>query len=131
MANRFELLQVTTISGSAQAAGKAVAGAKELLVFVELSAPVTTPAITVYLQSSDDGGSTWYDIAHRGSKKTDSGATEPVGGQPDGERNIMDAETTAEKYVARYTEFGDKVRLAYIYSGAGSIDLRAEAVAKP
>lgn len=129
MAERISLLQKVTVSATGQGNAKAVAGAKELLVFIDITDEVTTPVLTVYLQSSSDGGSTWYDIPHRGAMILSAAAGEPAI-IAEGKRNIADAAGDVGKHVARYTEFGDNVRLAHVFSGAGSFDLRGDMVAK-
>lgn len=129
MAFRIDLHAKATISASGQGGAKAVAGVKELLVLVDVTDLVTTPTLTVYLQSSSDGGTTWFDVPHRGAKLLTATAAEPAA-EIEGDRNIVDATTAVAKWAARYTEFGDLVRLAFIFSGAGSFDLAAKAIGK-
>jgi hypothetical protein len=129
MAQTFDLAAKATVSATGQGGSKAVAGVKELLVMVELSDEVTTPVLTVYLQSSWDGGATWFDIHHQGSTLTAAAAAEPAA-EPALSRNILDARADNEKWSARYTEFGTHIRLAHVFSGAGSFDLAAKAIGK-
>ena len=131
MAQTISLKQSAAQTATGQGDAKAVAGIKELVVFFDLTAISGAGAdITPYLQSSRDGGATWFDIAHDGSKKLDAAEAEPAGIAA-GNRNIQLNITAVEKWSARYTNFGDQVRIAWVITGTTpSVTFQVDAVGK-
>ncbi len=80
----------------------------------------TAPTLTLFLQASDDGGISWYDIPHDFQLKTSTSGVDQTA--TPNKRNIFDVEVDATaKAVAIYKHmpFRD-VRLHYIIGGSGS-----------
>lgn len=117
-ATRFELQASGAKTATGQGGGVAAAGIKEMLVFIDITAVSgTNPRLTLYLQASSDGGTTWYDLPHDGSVVHASGAIQGNAQTP-GSRNILADESTTLKATARYRgAFGDHVRPAWVISG--------------
>jgi len=116
---RFELLASAAQSATGQGSGISVSGIKAMLVCVDVTS-VSGSCTAIYMQSSSDGGTTWFDLLAAtkccltsGSGTTTTGSTV---------RNIMsDALTTGnvQKIAATYNSFGDYVRAAFVISGSG------------
>jgi hypothetical protein len=94
--------RITLQASSAQTAtnnGTAYTGVgnrREMIVFLNVTAVSgTTPSMTVKMQTSDDGGTTWYDI-------------------PGG---AFTAATAATTQLLSFTAFGDTVRCVSTISG--------------
>lgn len=86
--------------------------------------------LSVWLQGSDDGGTTAYDIASDQRFESSTAATDITAALD--KRNIVDAETAVAKWMAIYKELPtDTVRLAWVISGTTpSITFSASAVGK-
>lgn len=131
-ATRFNLQASGAQATTGQGGAKAVAGVKE----IEVSLDVTvvsggTPVLTVYLQSSRDGGLTFFDILHEGAiiLSAVSAAGVKIAA---GERNIITDGAVVLKASARYNNFGDIIRLAWVIGGTTpSFTFQADAIGKP
>jgi hypothetical protein len=128
---RFEILasaaQVATANGSAIS----TSGIKEMVVYATCTASSAPTRLDVYLQSSSDGGTTWYDIPAEFVLLTTATGTD-VTSTSTMKRNILDNVTTcasAVKAVAVYRVFGDQVRAAWVISGT-SFTISVKAVGK-
>lgn len=130
-ATRFELLASGAQTATAQGSAISTSGIREMLVFATCTASNTPTRLDVYLQSSSDGGTTWYDLPAEaqmltGTAGTDITSTNVV------RRNILDNVTTCastQKAAAKYTVFGDLVRAAWVISGT-SFTISVKAVGK-
>lgn len=131
-ASRFSIISSTAQTSTAQGGAVAVGGITEMVVLIDCTAVSgTTPQITVYLQSSRDGGQTWFDLTHEGAVVLSSGAS--AGAQEaTGSRNIVSGLGATFKALARYRVFGDFVRVAWVISGTSSptFTFQADAVGK-
>lgn len=128
--NRVELLASGTQTASAQGSPINVAGAKELIVFATCTASSSPTTLDVFLQSSSDGGTTWYDLTADAAMTTDGDGTETAAVA--NKRDVLDNVTTcasAVKAIARYTNFGDQVRVAWFITGT-SFTFSVKAVVK-
>lgn len=115
---RFDILASATQTATAQGGAISVAGIKELTVYATCTASNTPTQLDVYLQSSSDGGVTWYDLTADVTQTTNTAASETAAVA--NKRDILDAVTTcatAVKAIAKYTVFGDQVRAAWVISG--------------
>lgn len=125
---RIELSASAAQNVSGQGGAQAVANVKEITVFVDLTAIDTGTTLDVYLQSSSDGGTTWYDIAADWSLLTS--ATRTTGAMVTvPARSIAAFTTAAAKAVGVYTKFGDLVRAAWFINGT-SYTFSVKAVVK-
>lgn len=109
------LLASAAQTASANGATVDVSGIKELTVYVNVTAGSgTLSAFSVYLESSDDGGTTWYEILADEILKTTGTAAEPT--PTIQKRNIVTeaAIVTSAKYAATFTNFGNKVRVHWL-----------------
>lgn len=86
-------------------------------LFVNLTAiSGATATIDAYLQASDDGGTTWYDVPCDLKIKTVASATEDTASA--NKRDVLDGVTATGKFFARYAYLNsDAYRLAWIISG--------------
>lgn len=130
-ATRFELQAAGPQVATGQGGQVTVAGIKEMEVFVNVTAQSgTTPVLTVFLQSSSDGGTTWYDLPHDGVLETEATAAEgdhrseaiatDAGTNKGGARNVIHSLAGAsvpQAAFARYKNLGDLVRAAWVISG--------------
>lgn len=144
-ASPFTLLDSGTINASGQAGAIPVGNITELALAVTADTFTgTTPLLTVWMQSSMDGGLTWqdcpYDLALEHTNTT-SNHTESQHFSPDlsgsgtygkeRARNIFEQKNSTVSAIAQYSVFGSLVRLAYALSGTGpSCRLQAKAVGK-
>lgn len=131
-ATRFNLQASGAQTATGQGGGKAVAGIKEMEVTLEVTAVSgTSPVLTVYLQSSRDGGLTFFDLLHVGSVTLAAGSTEG-NVEAEGSRNIVSTISVTLKALAKYVNFGDLVRLAWVIGGTTpSFTFQADATGKP
>jgi hypothetical protein len=106
-------------TGSANGATMDVSGAEELLVFLHrTTASGTITAFSVFVETSDDGGSTWSELC-ADSLVTTTGAAADVTATKD-KRNLVTETTltsTDLKALARYSNFGSKVRVRWLLTG--------------
>lgn len=129
---RFNILASAAQTATAQSGGVSVAGVTEMVVAVQCTVVSgTNPQLTVYLQTSRDGGSTWFDALHEGAVILTSGAG-TVTTEPNQTRNIVQGVGATFSATARYRVFGDYVRLAWVISGSATptFTFQADAVAK-
>lgn len=115
---RFEVLASATQTATAQGGAVSVAGLRELTVFVACTASTTPTQLDVYLQSSSDGGVTWYDLTAETIQQTNTAAAETAAAA--NKRDVLDAVTSCAstvKGIGRYTAFGDQVRAAWVLTG--------------
>lgn len=127
----FQLIAPAAQTATGQGGGVAVAGITEMLVVVNVTAVSgTTPTLSVYLQSSSDGGTTWYDLPHGGSLILSSVAQQGAV-EPSGNRNIISGATGTLKAAARYVVFGQYVRAAWAIGGTTpSFTFEVDAIGK-
>lgn len=132
---RFEILASAAQTAVAQGSGIAVSGIKNLLVMVDVT--VCSASLSVWMQGSSDGGTTWADIpfdwclenavtTHTEGRHFWPGvnSTSTTGNNNvafEGTRNMIDRASSATRRVmAKYTTFGDYVRAAWNVSGSGA-----------
>jgi len=116
-ATRLELLASGAQTATAQGSGITVANLAELAVMADVTAASGT--LTVYLQSSNDGGTTWFDVMAESACVLTTGVGPGTTGTD--VRNIFAGSVTAAaKGYAKYKTFGDYVRAAWIISGSGA-----------
>lgn len=114
----FDILASATQTATAQGGAIPVAGIKELTVYATCTASTTPTQLDVYLQSSSDGGTTWYDLTADVVQTTNTGAAETAAVA--NQRDVLQAVTTcatAVKAIAKYTVFGSQVRAAWVLTG--------------
>jgi hypothetical protein len=114
----FDILASGTQTTTAQGGAIPVASIKELIVFVSCSGSSSPTQLDVYLQSSSDGGVTWYDLTADVIQQTNAAAAETAAAA--NKRDVLDAVTTCAspvKGIGRYTNFGSLVRAAWVLTG--------------
>ena len=130
-ASRFEMLPSAGYTTGASASFS-LNSATNLMIGVDVTACAGTPgALDLWLQASDDGGTTWFDYPVDIAMKTSSTATENA--TTTSVRSIIDnkASTTAEQFVGIYKGIAtDKLRLRWVISTFTSCTFSASAVAK-
>lgn len=119
----LELLPLQAYTVGAAGGAIDVAGLKELWVTVRLTTGSGTLGnFSVYLEGTDDEGTTWYELVADTVLKNNGAADDPTTNVD--KRNIVDNETTIitteTKWTAQYTRFPDKVRARWILSGGAS-----------
>src|SRR5258706_5836752 len=72
----FTLIASAAQTATAQGGSVSVAGIKELIVFATCTASSSPTALDLYLQSSSDGGTTWYDLTADVVQQTNTAAAE-------------------------------------------------------
>ena len=131
-ATRTEMVASAAFTASGVSAKFSVPTAGDLIVGVDVTAAAGTPVLDLWLQASDDGGTTWYDMPFDLALKTSATATENTTRTND--RSIIDnkTSTTAEQFMATYKRIAtDTVRLKWIISGTTpSFTFSASMVAK-
>jgi hypothetical protein len=130
-ATRFELLASGAQTATAQGSAISVSGIREMIVYATCTASSVPTRLDVYLQSSSDGGTTWYDL-YNDMAMTTAAAGNDITSTSTMKRNVLDNVTTcasAVKAVGRYTVFGDLVRAAWVISGT-SFTISVKAVGK-
>ena len=119
-ADRIEILE----SGEQNASGNSGAVNLKTATMAMLTVNVssvsgTSPQLDVWLQGSDDGGTTWYDLVADQALQTKS--DDAAGGTVrTNVRDVVDAKTStdAERFMAIYKHLPtDKVRLRWKISG--------------
>lgn len=114
---RFELHPMGAEIATGQGAAIDVKDLKEMAVLFDLTAISGASAeITPWLQGSQDGGSTWFDIVHDAAKLSGAGKAEPSG-VASGNRNLGVSIAAVVKAYARYIVFPDQVRAAWVIAG--------------
>lgn len=124
------LLASAAQTASANGAAVDVSGLRELTVYVNLTAGSgTLTAFSVYLESSDDGGTTWYellaDTVFKNALVSAPTAADPTAIRTD-KRNIVDGAvetaiiTVNSHWTATYSKFGNKIRARWIITPTSS-----------
>lgn len=116
---RLELLASAAQTATGQGGGISVAGIRELALCVDITS-VSGSLSCIYLQTSSDGGTTWYDILTEAFVHLTTG----TGGGTTGSwaRNVGPVNMTTgqiAKAYARFAMFGDYIRAAWTISGSG------------
>jgi len=116
---RLQFLSSVTLSSSGQTPAFSVGDVKQGAVTLTItSATGTTPTLTMFLQESDDGGTTWYDVAAARTQKTTASGTEESATLDD--RNICTDAAVAGYFRAHYDSLdSDYYRLKYVIGGTG------------
>ena len=115
---RLELLASAAQTATGQGGGQAVGNLRELALCVEVTS-VSASLTAIYLQSSSDGGTTWFDVLCSDFCNLTSGASSGTTGSA--ARNIVANLNTGAvlKAYATYKGFGDYVRAAWVIAGSG------------
>lgn len=116
---RLQFLSAVTISGSGQTPSFNLSDLKIGAVTVNItSVSGTSPELTIYLQESDDGGTTWYDCVADVVQQTTTAGVEVTASTT--KRNITSSASTAGTYRARYDNLSsDYYRIKYVVGGTG------------
>lgn len=132
-ATRTELLASQALVASGNTAKFSVTTATQIVVGADVTAVSgTSPVLDLWLQVSDDGGTTWYDMPADFTLKTANAAA--AGTFVAGGRDIVDAYGTASAadFLGVYKHLAaDYVRLKWIISGTSpSFTMSVSMVAK-
>ena len=117
-ANRIELLPPQAVTGSGATNAIPINTFISGIVGIDVTAVSgTTPRLDAYLQVSDDGGNTWYDMPYTLLTVTSAAASDVTASEK--KRNIIDNLTSGtRKALAVFPELAaDVCRLAWIISG--------------
>jgi hypothetical protein len=113
------MIASAAFTASGNSAAFSVPTGEQLMVGIEVTASSgTTPVLTAWLQVSDDGGTTWYDMpADMTLLSAATAATGTMSSAP--LRNIINTVTSAAgKFLAIYKQVpSDRVRLSWVISG--------------
>jgi hypothetical protein len=118
-ATRFDIQASAAQTATANGGGIAVGGIKELAVFFACTASSGTgETLDVSLQSSSDGGTTWYDMAYDYAVTTDGDGTETAPTEIDRDFVNLGADVACtNNALAVYRVFGDYVRAHWFIAG--------------
>jgi hypothetical protein len=113
----FDLLASAAQVASGNGASVDVSGLKEMAVYVDATA--TSGTVTewdLWLESSNDGGVSWFEIHADSVLK--GGEVDP-GGASGPQRDVVNESSgqASQKYIAKYTNFGNKVRARWSLVG--------------
>jgi hypothetical protein len=131
MAERIELVASATQTASGNSAAFSVPTAVMAMLGIDITAGSTVTKLDIYLEGSDDGGTTWYELPCDVVMKTsavdaDNAATSAP------QRDVVKdkASTAAEKFTGIYRQLpADYVRLRWIFTGT-SFTMSASLVVK-
>lgn len=125
---RIELLASATQTASGQSAKFAVTTLTMGMVGLDVTAADTVSDFTAWLEGSDDGGTTWYElVADHVLPSTGVAAGGTVAAN---DRDICDGVTAAGKHAAVYKHLcADYIRLAWTLAGT-SVTFSASLVGK-
>jgi hypothetical protein len=133
MATRLTILASAAQTASANGAAIGVAGLKELCVCVSISAASGAGGFFLRLESSPDGGTTWFplpaDSVFSVSTSNDTGGS----GQVSTALPVslyQNASPAPGTVTAQYTRFGDTIRARWIIGAATSVTFSVKAVGK-
>jgi hypothetical protein len=129
---RTELIASTAIVANGNTNAFALDTDSTLAIGVDITAGSGTVAFDLWLQVSDDGGTTWYDMpADLVLKSANSASAGTVAANS---RDIVDGKTTttAEQFIGIYKSLAsDRFRLKWILTGSSpSLTLSASAMSK-
>jgi hypothetical protein len=121
-ATRFDIRTSAAQTATGNGGAIPVAGITEMAVLIDCTTSSgTTPVLDLYLQSSSDGGTTWYDLPFELSIATTNPASAAAGVVQTDNRDILngttDCATNDVRAIAKYSVFGDQVRAAWVISG--------------
>lgn len=129
-ATRTELVASSAQTASGVSAKFQIPSAADVMVGVDITAGTSITTFDVWLQASDDGGTTWFDYpADLVLKSTTSGTANSATANT---RDIVDNKTTttAEQFVGVFKRIAaDWVRLRWALTGT-SVTFSASMVAK-
>jgi len=119
-AKTIELLPATTITADSEGLPIKIPNLTMAIVGVALAAATgTTVKLSVWLQVSDDGGTTWYDMPYDLQLKTQTGTADPSAVV--NKRNILSEMTETDdntNHLAVYKHIpADFIKLKYAVSG--------------
>jgi len=130
-ATTIELIPSGPLTADGFSAPVSIATLTMVAVGVDITAILgTTPTLSLWLQVSDDGGTTYYDFPYDLRLKLSTAATDQTA--TTNKRNIIDAATAIEKTLAIYKHMpATTIRLAYDLGGTSpSFTLSASLVGK-
>lgn len=130
----FQIVASSVQTATGNGAPIPVSGIHELLVMVQCTANSGTPTLDLWLQSSSDGGTTWYDLVADWTLQTTNPLNATAKTATATKRDIIDGYSAAcgtdSYWAARYTVFGQYVRAAWVMSGATSYTFSVTGVPK-
>jgi hypothetical protein len=114
---RFDIQTSAAQNASANGGPISVSGIKALGICIDVTA-CSGSLSSVYLQSSSDGGTSWFDLLADTYVYTTSGTTITSGTSS---RNPVFSISTGVivKCYATYSKFGDYIRAAWVIAGSG------------
>jgi len=116
----FDLQTSAAQTATGNGGGVAVAGINELLVFFSCTGSSGTgETLDVLLQTTSDGGTTWFDLPFELAQATDgdSAETAAVTNARDFIQLGADVACSGVQAVAKYRNFGSQVRVKWFISG--------------
>ena len=115
---RFEIQASGAQTASSNSGGISVAGIREMVVYFDCTASSGTgETLDLFLQSSSDGGTTWFDLPFELAIQTDGDGTETAGLINGRDFVNMAADEACEDGIAVYKVFGDQVRARWFIAG--------------
>lgn len=115
---RFEIQASGAQTASSNSGGISVAGIREMIVYFDCTASSGTgEVLDLFLQSSSDGGVTWFDLPYEIALQTDGDGTETAGTANGRDFVNMAADEACEDGSAVYRVFGDQIRARWFIAG--------------
>lgn len=129
-ARRIELVASAVQSGSANSDAFSVATLTMGVVGVDITAITSTPDLDIWLQGSDDGGTTWYDLPYDQQLTSAAAAADLTANTHKRNINGTSSAAAVSKHAAVYKHLAaDVVRLAWVLT-TGTITFSASLVGK-
>jgi hypothetical protein len=116
---RFEIQSSAVQGSTGNGGGISVSGIREMIVFFDCTASSGTgEVLDLYLQSSSDGGTTWFDLSFELATQVDTDGTETASLTNARDFVNMAADEACEDGIAKYVIFGDLVRARWVIGGS-------------
>jgi len=117
---RLDLQTSAAQTATGNGGGIPVPAVREVLVFFDCTASSGTgETLDVLLQTSSDGGTTWFDMVYETAVSTDGDGTETTPTEWDRDYVNLGADVACSgvRAVALYRDFGDLIRVKWFIAG--------------
>ena len=123
-AARQEMVASAAFTSSGNSSAFPIPSCTNLFVGIDMTTGSTVTALDMWLQASDDGGTTWYDypadITLKDASTAAAAGAETAASGTQSTRDIVDnyASTSAQRFVGIYRGIAsDRIRLKWVFTG--------------